>query len=51
MKRIHAERSPMGRNITLDEVANTALFLCSGMSSGITGEVIHVDTGYHIMGI
>ena len=51
MKRAHAERSPMGRNITHDEVANTALFLCSDMSSGITGEVLHVDTGYNIMGI
>ena len=51
MKRAHAGRSPMGRNITHEEVANTALFLCSDMSSGITGEVIHVDTGYHVMGI
>ncbi len=51
MKRAHADRSPMGRNITHEEVANTALFLCSGMSSGITGEVIHVDTGYNVMGI
>ena len=51
MKRAHADRSPMGRNITHEEVANTALFLCSPMSSGITGEVIHVDTGYHVMGI
>ena len=51
MKRAHAERSPMGRNITHEEVANAALFLCSGMSSGITGEVIHVDAGYHAMGI
>ncbi len=51
MKRAHADRSPMGRNITHDEVANVALFLCSDMSSGITGEVMHVDTGYHVMGI
>ncbi len=51
MKRAHAERSPMGRNITHEEVANTALFLSSDMASGITGEVVHVDTGYHVMGI
>lgn len=51
MKRIHAERSPMGRNITHSEVADTALFLSSNMASGITGEILHVDTGYHIMGI
>lgn len=51
MKRIHAERSPMRRNITANEVAKAALFLCSDLSSGITGEILHVDTGYNIMGI
>jgi enoyl-[acyl-carrier protein] reductase I len=51
MKRIHAERSPMKRNITAEEVAKTALFLCSDLASGITGEIVHVDTGYNIMGI
>jgi len=51
MKRIHSERSPMGRNITTDEVAKTALYLCSDLASGVTGEIIHVDTGYSIMGI
>ena len=51
MKRIHAERSPMGRNITVDEVAKTALYLSSDLSSGVTGQIIHVDTGYSIMGI
>ena len=51
MKRIHAERSPMRRNITADEVAKAALFLCSDLSSGVTGETLHVDTGYNIMGI
>ncbi len=51
MKRIHAERSPMRRNITADEVAKAALFLSSDLASGITGEILHVDTGYNIMGI
>ena len=51
MKRAHAERSPMRRNITADEVAKTALYLCSDLSSGVTGEIIHVDTGYNVMGI
>ena len=51
MKRVHQERSPMRRNITAEEVAKTALFLCSDMASGITGEILHVDTGYNIMGI
>jgi enoyl-[acyl-carrier protein] reductase I len=51
MKKAHLERAPMKRNITHQEVASTALYLCSNMSSGVTGEVIHVDTGYHVMGI
>ncbi len=45
-----AEKSPLRRNITQDEVAKTALFLASDLASGITGETIHVDAGYHIMG-
>ena len=51
MKRVHAERSPMRRNITHDEVAKTALYLGSDLSSGVTGEIIHVDTGYTPRGI
>ncbi|MBI4234093.1 MAG: enoyl-ACP reductase [Chloroflexi bacterium] len=51
MKRIYAERSPLHRNITHQEVAKTALFLCSDLASGITGAVIPVDAGYHIMGL
>ena len=46
-----AERAPMRRNVEPREVGNTALFLCSPMASGITGEVIYVDCGYNIMGI
>ena len=44
------QKSPMGRLVETEEVANTAVFLCSNMSSGITGEVIHVDCGYCILG-
>lgn len=51
MKRDHAEKAPLKRNITHDEVAKTALFLCSDLSSGITGSVIPVDAGYHIMAV
>ena len=51
MKRIHAERAPLKRNINVDEVAKTALFLCSDLSSGITGSIIPVDAGYHIMAV
>ncbi|MBI4311281.1 MAG: enoyl-ACP reductase [Chloroflexi bacterium] len=51
MKHLHAERSPLRRNITHKEVANAALFLLSDMSTGITGAVLPVDGGYSIMGV
>ena len=51
MRRVHAEKAPLKRNITHQEVAKTALFLCSELSSGITGSVIPVDAGYHIMAV
>ncbi len=40
--------APLRRNVTIEEVGNTAAFLLSGLSSGITGEVIYVDAGFHI---
>jgi enoyl-[acyl-carrier protein] reductase I len=46
-----ADRAPLRRNVDPAEVGNTALFLCSSLASGITGEVIYVDCGYNIMGI
>lgn len=45
------EKAPLKRNVTQAEVGNTALFLVSDLSSGITGETIYVDCGYNIMGI
>jgi enoyl-[acyl-carrier protein] reductase I len=51
MLKHHADRAPMRRNVTLEEIGNTALFLLSPMSSGITGEVVHVDCGYNIVGL
>jgi enoyl-[acyl-carrier protein] reductase I len=51
MKRIAGERAPLGRNVTHEEVAKTALYLCSDLSSGVTGAIIPVDAGYNIMGI
>src|SRR4051812_3883484 len=45
------ERSPLKRNVQASEVGNTAMFLVSDLSSGITGETIYVDCGYNIMGI
>jgi enoyl-[acyl-carrier protein] reductase I len=50
MRRAHAERAPLHRNTEQLEVGSTAAFLASEMASGITGEVIYVDSGYSIMG-
>jgi enoyl-[acyl-carrier protein] reductase I len=46
----HAEHAPLKRNVDVKEVGDTALFLCSPLASGITGETIYVDCGYNIMG-
>jgi enoyl-[acyl-carrier protein] reductase I len=43
-----ARNAPLRRNVTIEEVGNSAAFLCSDLASGITGEVIYVDAGYHI---
>ncbi len=51
MKRVQAERSPLQRNITHDEVAKGALFLLSDLSSGITGHILPIDGGYQIAGV
>ena len=50
MMRAQAERSPIPRNVDVNEVAATAVFLASGGGTGITGETIYVDCGYNIMG-
>ncbi|KTD48609.1 enoyl reductase [Legionella rubrilucens] len=47
MQAAYANTTPMRRNVTAEEVGNTAAFLCSDLASGITAEVIHVDAGYH----
>jgi len=43
--------SPLQRNITIEDVGNTAAFLCSDLAAGITGEVVYVDGGYHNLGM
>ncbi len=45
------DRAPLHRNITQEEVAKSALYLCSDLSSGVTGEIHYVDAGYNITGI
>ncbi len=44
-------KTPLRRNVTIDEVGNAAAFLCSDLASGITGDVLYVDSGYHILGM
>jgi len=47
----YLESAPMRRMATLEEIAGTAVFLLSNLSGGVTGEVIHVDCGYNIVGV
>lgn len=51
MLRYTEERTPLRRNVDQDEVGKSALWLCSDLSSGVTGEVVYVDAGYHILGM
>ncbi len=43
--------SPMRRNVTIDEVGGAAVYLLSDLGTGVTGEVLHVDCGYHVVGM
>lgn len=46
-----AQVAPLRRNVTIDDVGNTAAFLCSDLAAGITGEVVYVDAGYNTLGM
>jgi enoyl-[acyl-carrier protein] reductase I len=50
MLRHYKEKAALGRNVTIEEIGDTAVFLLSDMSSAITGEVIYVDCGFHMIG-
>ena len=43
--------SPLRRNVTIDDVGKSALYLLSDLGSGVTGECMHVDAGYHVVGM
>jgi len=43
--------APLKRNVTIEDVGNSALYLLSDLASGVTGEVHHVDCGYHVVGM
>lgn len=47
MLKRNADRAPLGRNITINEVGNTAAFLCSDLASGITAQTLYVDGGFN----
>ena len=51
MLEYHRTHTPLRRNTDQDEVGDAALFLVSRLSRGVTGEVIHVDGGFHVMGM
>ena len=51
MLEFNARSAPLKRNVTTNEVGNVAAFLCSDLARGITGEIVHVDSGFHIVGL
>jgi len=51
MIKLHTEKAPLRRAVDIDEVGDVGLFLVSNLSRGVTGEVIYVDGGYHILGV
>ncbi|HUR17098.1 MAG TPA: enoyl-ACP reductase [Candidatus Limnocylindrales bacterium] len=48
---IFPDLAPLRRNVTLDDCGNTAVYLASDLSSGVTGETIYVDAGFNILGV
>ncbi|NNJ08971.1 enoyl-ACP reductase [Chloroflexales bacterium ZM16-3] len=50
LHRAFAEVAPLRRNVTIDDVGNAAVFLCSDLASSITGEIMYVDAGFNVMG-
>jgi enoyl-[acyl-carrier protein] reductase I len=51
MIKLHTERAPLRKAVDIDEVGDAGMFLVSPLSRGITGEVIYVDGGYHVLGV
>jgi enoyl-[acyl-carrier protein] reductase I len=50
LHRMFAQVAPMRRNITIEDVGNAALYLCSSLGSAVTGEISYVDGGFNVMG-
>ena len=51
IQQVNELRAPVGRLVTLEELGNTALYLASDSSTGMTGEILHVDCGFHAMAL
>ncbi|MCA9526793.1 MAG: SDR family oxidoreductase, partial [Myxococcales bacterium] len=51
MLKATADKAPLRRNVTGGEVGDAAAFLLSDLSSAVTGEILHVDAGYHAVGV
>ena len=51
MLNLGASKAPLGRNVTLEEIGNAGLYLLSDMSTGVTGEISFVDSGYNVTGV
>jgi len=51
MYRRFSEFAPLRQNITIEDIGNTALYLCSELSAKTTGEIVYVDSGYNIIGV
>ncbi len=51
MLHLHAEKAPLRRNIGFEDVGGAAVFLGSDLGAGVTGEILHVDAGYNIVGM
>ena len=45
------KNAPLGRNVSTEEVGNVGAFLCSDPARAVTDEIIHVDSGYHLLGM
>lgn len=50
MFKLYSAMAPLRRNVSVEEVGKTGMYLLSDLASGVTGEVLHVDAGFHVMG-
>jgi len=51
IQKMAEEKAPLKKTVSIEEVGKAALFLCSDLGTGVTGEILHVDAGYHIIGM